>query len=619
MIRSIVKCSLYFWAKMMTDTNSKTLLNKIGLKRKLAARILLKSVTYAFALFGFLFILLLIAVIGMLSAPGGAVAVPQNTVLQIDFDQPLSEVRRDSLLTDMGSGAQPSFADVLFSIDAAGRDGRVKAIAAKIGNSELGLAQLQELREAIIIFRSRGKKAYLYSSGFGDFGGGTAEYYLASAFDEITMLPNSEAGLTGVSIEVPFLRNVLDKVGVSPEFYSRHEFKTAMASFTDKKASKLFYEEMESLARFLNAEMFRGIIPARYGELSQKDSRPIINQSPMAAEEALEMGLIDKTGYETDWREAIKKAHQGEFLDIADYAAQWAYRRNANGIALLVLEGAISEGVSIDSPFSGEAVVGADTVLAQIDEIAEDKNIKAVIVRINSPGGSYTASNQIWQALMRLKEKKKVPLVVSMGNYAASGGYFAALAGDKIFAGSMTITGSIGVLGGKMVLEEMWNKLGIDWMAVETGETSGVMSMNRHFNAREKELFNRSLDRVYADFIKKVSDARGLDLQRMDKLARGRVWTGHGAKENALTDENGGLLSALQEVKSAAHIKAEDAVSFVFYPKQKTLQEKISELTGGLQVAAAKRIQAELGLDISALGMLKRLQYDTVLEPFVIK
>lgn len=603
----------------MTDTNTKTLLSKMSLKRKLAVRILLKSVTYAFALFGFLFILLLVVVIGLLSAPGGSVAVPQNTVLQIDFDEPFDEVRRDSLLTDMGSGARPSFADLLLSIDAAGQDERVKAIAAKIGNSELGLAQVQELHKAVRVFRARGKKAYLYSPGFGSFGGGTSEYYLASAFDEITMLPNSEAGLTGVSIEVPFLRNVLDKIGISPEFYARHEYKTAMASFTDKKASKAFSEELGKLARFLTEEMFRGIIPARYGELSKRDFRPLMNASPMAAEDALQSGLIDKIGYETDWLAEIKKAHKGEFLDVADYAAQWMYRRNANGIALLVLEGAISDGTSIDNPLSGEAVVGADTVLAQIDEITKDKNIKAVIVRINSPGGSYTASSEIWHALKRLKEKKQIPLAVSMGNYAASGGYFAALAGDRIFAETMTITGSIGVLGGKIVLEDMWKKLGVNWMEAGTGETSGIMSMNRHFNAREKELFNQSLDRIYADFTRKVSDARGIDIQRLDKLARGRVWTGLGAKENGLVDENGGLMRALAEVRSAAHISPEDAVSIVFYPKQKTLQEKISELTGGMQVRAAKRIQAEIGLDISVLGMLKRLQYDTVMPPFVIK
>lgn len=603
----------------MTDTNSKILLNKMSLKRRLAVRILLKSVTYAFALFGFLFILLLIVVIGMLSAPGGAVAVPQNTVLQIDFDEPFDEVRRDSLLTDMGSGARPAFADLLFSINAAGQDERVKAIAAKIGNSELGPAQLQELREAVLAFREHGKKAYLYSSGFGDFGGGTAEYYLASAFDEITMLPNSEAGLTGVSIEVPFLRNVLDKIGISPEFYARYEYKTAMASFTDKKASKTLADEFGGLAQFLTEEMFRGIISARYGELSKKDFRPLMNASPMAAEEALQSGLVDKIGYEAEWLEEIKKTHKGEFLDIADYAAQWIYRRNANGIALLVLEGAISDGVSIENPLSGEAVVGSDTVLAQIDEIANDPDIKAVIVRINSPGGSYTASNKIWHALKRLKEKKKIPLAVSMGNYAASGGYFVALAGDRIFADSMTITGSIGVLGGKMVLEDMWQKLGVNWMVAGTGETSGIMSMNRHFNAREKELFNKSLDRVYSDFVRKVSDARGMDLQKLDKLARGRIWTGQGAEKNGLVDERGGLLRALVEVRSAAKLKPEDVVSIVFYPKQKTLQEKISELTGGMQATAARRVQMELGLDISVFGMLKRLQYDTVLPPLMIR
>ena len=610
---------LIYWSDKMTNTKSKTLLNKITVKRKLAVKILLKSVTYAFALFGLLFILLLFVIVGMLSAPVGAVAVPQNAILQIDLDEPFNEVRRDSLLTDVGSGIRPSFADLIFSIDAAGQDDRVKAIVAKISNSELGLAQMQELYGVIRRFRSHGKKAYLYSAGFGDFGGGTSEYYLANAFDEITMLPNSDFGVTGISIEVPFLRNVLDKFGVYPEFYARHEFKNAMASFIDKKSSKSFYDELSFLAEFFTEEMFRVIIPERYGVLSKKDYRSIINRAPMSSEEALNLGLIDKIGYEFDWREEIKKSYQGEFLDVADYASNWMYNRNANKIALLVLEGAINQGLSVDNPLSGEALVGSDTVLAQIDEIAKDKDIKAVIVRVNSPGGSYVASNEIWHALKRLKEKKQIPLVVSMSNYAASGGYFVSLAADNIFANTMTITGSIGVLGGKIVLEDMWKKLGVNWAFVETGETSGLMSINRSFNVRQKELFNKSLDRVYDDFVHKVAEARNIDITRMDKLARGRVWTGLGARENGLVSENGGLLRALEEVRSAAYIKPEDAISIVFYPKQKTLQEKISELTGGLQVATARRIKAELGLDISLIGMLKRLQYDMALPPFVIK
>lgn len=598
---------------------AKTVLSKIKLKRRLAVRILLKSVTYAFALFGLLFILLLLAVSGMLAGSGSIVSMPQSAVLAVNLDEPYAEVRHDSLLTDMGSGPAPAFADLLAGINLAARDDKVKALAAKIGDSGLGLAQIQELRGAIEYFRAQGKKAYLYSTGFGSFGGGTAEYYLAGAFDKVTMQPNSEVGITGVGAEVPFLRNVLDKLGITPEFYARHEYKSAMASFTDSRASQSLVSEMERLVAVLNKSMAEGIAAARLSSAGAAEVSALADKAPLAAEEAEALGLIDETGYESDWRAEIKKAEQGEFIDAADYAALWSFRKNTKGIALLVLEGVISEGTSLDNPLSGEAVVGSDTVLAQIEDIAEDENIKAAVVRINSPGGSYTASNEIHHALLKLKREKKIPLIVSMGNYAASGGYFAALAGDKIYADGMTITGSIGVLGGKMVLDELWKKLGVNWLKVDSGETSGIMSANRKFTARQKELFNKSLDRVYADFTRKVSEARQIPLADLDKLARGRVWTGSEAGENGLVDAVGGLAEALNEARKLAGFKDDEAYSIAFYPKQKTLQEKISELAGGMQVSAARRLQTELGLDISVLGVLKRLQYDAVLAPMIIK
>lgn len=601
------------------ESKVKIMLHKINLKRRLAIKILLKSVTYAFALFGLLFILLLFVLSGMLMGNGATVSIPQNAVLALDMDEPYAEIRRDNLLTDMGSGMIPSFADVLVSINLAAHDNRIKALSARIGNSGLGLAQMQELREAIEYFRAQGKKAYLYSTGFGRFGGGTSEFYLASVFDEITMMPNSEVGITGVSIEVPFVREVLDNLGILPEFYTRYEHKNAMTSFTDKLPPKIFSDEMKNLAFTLNEKMADGIVAKRFPQKKATDFMNIYNQAPLSAEDARQHGLIDEISYESDWKEKIKKNTSGEFISINDYAANWSFRKNSKGIALLVIEGAISEGTSMDNPVSSEAVVGSDTVLAQIEDIAKNKNIKAVVVRVNSPGGSYIASNEIRHALVKLKKERNIPLIVSMGNYAASGGYFVALAGDKIFADEMSITGSIGVLGGKIVLEELWKKIGVNWLFIDTGETAGVMSMNRRFNARQKELFNKSLDRVYADFVQKVSEARQISVDELDKLARGRVWVGMEAQKKNLVDVVGGLTAAMAEAKKLAGFSEAEAFSIMFYPKQKTLQEKISELTGGMQVVSAKYIQTELGLDISDFYMLKRLQYDAVLMPFIVK
>ena len=207
-------------------------------KKKLAVRILIKSLVYAFAIFGILFILLLLVILGLLrQEPGRATTIPRQTVLKINFDEAYREVRSDNLLTEISEVSPLSFYDLVKAINLAAVDDRVKVLVGRVGNSPLGLAQIQELRQAVATFRSKGKKAYIFSAGFGSFGGGTSEYYLASAFDEIWMQPNTDLGLTGVAMEVPFFRKLLDKVGIKPEFYARHEYKNAMASVLDERMS----------------------------------------------------------------------------------------------------------------------------------------------------------------------------------------------------------------------------------------------------------------------------------------------------------------------------------------------------------------------------------------------
>ena len=610
---------IFYSVEEIMDLGNPATPENVQVKRRFALRILLKSVTYAFAMFGFLFIMMLIVLCGLLTNPTVPVVVPEDAVLSIHLDEIYPETRRDTLLTEMGGMRPVTFAELLLSLEAAADDERIAALAAKISDSSLGLAQIQELHRAVEKFRSSGKKAYLYSGGFGEFGGGTAEYYLATAFDKITMRPNSELGLTGISVEVPFFRPLLDKLGVRPEFYTRHEFKTAMSSFTDANASENFRNELSRLVGKLNKQMKDGIIRMRFAKEAVPDMQSLENQAPLPAEEAVRLKLIDEEAFETDWRADLAEKYSGGAVALADYAANVGLRDEKNKIAVLVLEGILSEGQSIENPISGEAVVGADTVLAQIEEIAANECIKAVVVRINSLGGSYGASDEIRHALVRLKEERNIPLIVSMGNYAASGGYFVALAGDEIWADPGTLTGSIGVLGGKFVLADLWNKIGVSWLAVDSGETAGVMSANRSFNARQKELFNRSLDRVYADFVQKTAQARGKSADELDKLARGRVWLGAEAVAHDLADYVGGLSEAVDAARQKAFGSDEEKVSLLFYPKPRTWQEKVGDLMSHMQVSASSQLKTELGLEILPVDMLKRLQYDAVLRPFIIK
>lgn len=593
----------------------------LGKKRKkaLAARILLKSVVYSFAIFGLLFILLLFIVLGMLKQSGGVIkAVPENAVMVIDFDDHYPEMRSDDLLSEFSEIQPMSFYDLIKTINLAALDPQVKAIIGSVSQSNLGMAQIQDLRSSIETFRRSGKKAYLYSTGFGSFGRGTKEYYLATAFDEIWMQPNTEIGITGVGIEVPFMKGLLDKVGITPEFYARHEYKNAAASLLSKEFSPQFKSEMEKLGGGLFEQMIDDIVLAR--SVEKTELIKAVNNAPLFAETALDNKLIDKVAYKPDLIELVMNETDGEMINVLDYAMNIDEgHRNMPTIALMVIDGVISEGKSASNPLQGDAVAGADTIVEQLDEIAKDDKVKALVLRINSPGGSYTASNEIWYAVNRLKSKQNIPVVISMGDYAASGGYFTALAGDYIIAEPSTITGSIGVLGGKIVLSGLWKKLDVNWGELKFGDNAGILSSNHPFSAEEKKIFNRSLDNIYADFTAKVAEARHFDAAEIDKLARGRIWLGKKAVEKGLIDELGGINEAVAKAKDLGGIAPKTRFNITYYPKKKTFQEKLAQMLSGGPKISVNKVVNDLGFDSKEINMLKRMEYNTVLPPFVIR
>lgn len=581
-----------------------------------AARLLLKSLIYSFAIFGILFILLLLVVLGLLRKEGGsAAAMPDKAIITVDFDADYTETRSDDILAEITGVKAQTFMELIRAINVAAYDKDVKALMGKVSTTSLGLAQIQDLRAAIANFRRTGKKTYLFSGGFGSFGQGTKEYYLASAFDEIWMQPNTEAGITGLAIEVPFFKKVLDKIGVTPEFYSRYEYKTAMASMTDEKMSKYFKEEINRLGGTVFKRLTKDSAESR--GISEDTFVSLVNRAPLSAEEALSEKLIDKIGYKQDLTDSLKAEYNADLFVVSDYSANIReYKKKVPAIAFVVIDGVISEGESYANSLRNEAVAGADTILAQLEDIAKDKDIKGLVLRINSPGGSYNAANEIWYAVKKLKENKKIPVVVSMSNYAASGGYFVALAGDYILAEPSTITGSIGVLGGKIVIEKLWKKIGVDWNGVKFGDNAGILSMNHNFNKSEKAIFNKSLDVVYEDFTLKVSEARKLSLEEVDKLARGRIWTGETAADNRLVDGLGGIEAAVGRVLLTAGIEPDSKFRISYYPKEKTMQEKIQQLMGAGKNIYVNKVISEFKPEFEELRILQRLQYDAVLPPF---
>lgn len=582
-------------------------------KRK-ALKLIGKTIIYSFAVFGIVFILMLLGVLSLMSPKSKLAGIPKQVVLNVDFNLSYAEVRQDDFFAEFTNQSVYSVFDLVRAINVAATDERVKAVFASLNVTSLSLAQVQDIAEALKYFQSQGKKAYLFSSGLGSFGQGTKEYYLASLFDEIMMQPHSDIGMTGVSIEVPFLKNILQKVGVEPEFYTRYEYKTAVASVLNSDFTPTYKEELEKLGGGLFEQMVSGIAYQRKTETST--IKDLINQAPVFASDALEAGLVDKIGYRSELQSKLKEEYNASFYDMTDYMAHIADSEDEDlpQVAFLVLEGMIESGESSNNPLN-DAVIGSETVLRQLEELKQIKNLKALVLRLNSPGGSYTASDEIRAALIDLKKEKNIPVVISMSTYAASGGYFISLAGDYILADPATITGSIGVLGGKVVFQDLMNKLNVKWGEVKFGENAGILSMLHRFSPSEKAVFERSLDEIYQDFTSKVSQTREIDMAQMDQIARGRVWLGYEALGVHLVDELGGLQRAILKAKELAGILPETHFALQYYPRRETFQEKLTKfIENGGNLPMMK-----VWGDFDELKVLYRLKHDAVLPPMILK
>lgn len=540
--------------------------------------------------------------------------IEKNTYLTIDFNKPFSESDNSGIWTEFTDDAPLPFLKMLEAVEYAAADDNVSGLVAKINKTNLEPAQLQDIARAILRFEYSGKKTVVFSQGFGSLGQGSGDYYLASFFKQIYMQPHTYIGLTGISIEIPFLKNLLDKLGVTAEFYSRYEYKNAMASLTDTKISKAYAEEMTVLAQGLMSELELDI----KGNRKLQDSfENIVNKAPLTAEEGQKLGLIDGIMYMSQLEDKLKADGAEHFVNIKDYAAGLAPNSgNLPTVALLNLSGEIIDGESKDS-LRQDDIIGSESVVADIESIKKLPNLKAVVVRINSPGGRYNAADEIYFALKQLKEKTKVPVIVSQSAYAASGGYFISLAGDCIFAEPMTITGSIGVLGGKAVFGKLWKKLGVSWSRLNFGKNAGILSSIQPFSESEKKIFNKSLDDVYSDFTAKVAENRKLT-QPMDKIARGRVWLGRQALDLGLIDELGSTSEAIARAMDLGKIGKNQTFKIVSYPKAKSFGEKLSDLIANTGSIKAEQLIEQSGVDITNLKLFKRLQYDTVMLPIKI-
>jgi protease IV len=487
-------------------------------------------------------------------------------ILELDLTEGISEEPPSDPLTALTTMRRPRLADVLDGLRRARSDDRVKALVVKVGGRPIGLAQVQELHAAIREFAGSGKLTVAWAETFGDFSPGNVPYYLATAFDRIYLQPSGDLGLTGISVQNWFYRGALDKLGVEFQVGARGEYKSAAERLTEHGFSGPAREALQRLAASI-VEQLTGAIAQRLG-IPAEDARALIDRGPFVAGEALDAGLVDVLGYRDEVYAAVREAAGPDayLLYLGRYQRARTLGERArklpapaeDGVALIYATGPIRRGRTARSPLGGSSM-GSDTMGGALRSAAADHRVKAIVLRVNSPGGSYVASDTIWREVVRARQAGK-PVVVSMSEVAASGGYFIAMAADTIVAQPGTITGSIGVISAKPVLGQALDRAGVNTDSVTEGAHADMFTTSRPYSDEEWEKINGWLDRIYADFTGKVADGRGLSQDQVHEIARGRVWTGADAAGIGLVDELGGLGTALAVARQKASLPQSAAV-----------------------------------------------------------
>jgi protease IV len=538
-------------------------------------------------------------------------------ILELDLTEGVTEEPPADPVSAVLTMRRSRLADLLDGLRRARSDQRVKALVVKVGGRPIGLATVQEIRRAVEEFGDAGKLTVAWAESFGEFSAGNVPYYLATAFDTIYLQPSGDLGLTGIAMERYFLRGTLDQLGVDFQVAKRHEYKSAAEQLTERSFSGPAREATERLAASVTGQLTEAIAERR--GLDPAKVRELIDRGPFLATHAHEAGLVDELGYRDEVYARVRKhagpdaivQHVGRYQRsraLAERARSLPSRTGHRHVALVYATGPIRRGRSGRGPLSGGAM-GSDTISAALRAAADAPGARAIVLRVNSPGGSYVASDTIWREVVRARNAGK-PVVVSMGDVAASGGYFIAMAADAIVAQAGTVTGSIGVLSGKPVLSQLLGRAGVTTDSVTEGAHSDMFKTTRPFTEDEWALVNDWLDHIYADFTGKVAEGRRMPPDRVHELARGRVWTGADAVANGLVDELGGLDRAAAIARRRAGLPA--AAQLRIYPRNTPL-ERLRPASGDARPAAAVPGASLLA---EAWGPLWRLATQAGLSPY---
>ncbi len=556
---------------------------------------------------GIWIVLTMIGVAAVVSAVGilvlytvlsGGPSVPSQSTLVLRPGGELHEVSPGHVLGPLVDAGGTTVRSYVESLGKAKRDPRVRSVLLIPSAFQTPFwGKLQELRDAVLDFRQSGKMVVAFLEY-----GGEREYYLASAADQVFLLPTSPLDVSGVATYEIFLRGTLDKLGVYPDFLHIGDYKTAVNQLTEKTFTPAHREMAESLNRDAYEQLVTGIAEGR--RKMPSDVRALLDEGPFLPEAALAAGLVDGLAYEDQLDDRVRelRPEEGEVRRVEgnDYRRideRSVGIRPRSKIAVIYIVGAIASGRGGYDPVNG-AIVGSDTLVEQIREIRDDDDIKAIVVRIDSPGGSSTASDVVWRELMITRdERPSRPLVTSMSDLAASGGYYVALPGQVIVAEPGTWTGSIGIYTGKMVVAGTLDKLGVNMQPLTSGRNAAIQSPLTPYTQEQRAKIDAVMRAFYTQFVEKVAISRRMTVEQVEAVAQGRVWTGAQAKARGLVDALGGLATAVRVAKERARIPADEDVELIAYPPRRGLYELFVEQFGGSRVrfGALGLLRAMLG------------------------
>ncbi len=566
-----------------------------------------------FSIVAFIF---LIGIIGGLAAEE-EVVVAENSVLHLKLDAQITELQVENPLAGLPFSSEVPKIGLLQLKDAikhAKDDASIKGIYLEVSYPMAGFSSIEEIRQSLLDFRKSGKWVVAYDEVMSE-----SAYYLASAADKIYLNPEGEIEFNGLTIEISFFKRLFDKLEIKPQIFRVGEFKSAVEPFILDKMSAENRLQLTELANSIYGFTLQRIgearnIPAE--KLKEISDKMLVH----SAAEAKEYGLIDELYYkdqlidELKGRLSIAKSDDIKFIKYNKYRKTYSnYKSSKNEIAVIVADGTIMPGKADDQ----QQVIGADTFVEEIRKAREDDDIKAIVLRVNSPGGEFRASDMMWREIQLAKKAK--PVIASMGDYAASGGYYLAMGCDTIVAQPHTITGSIGIFGMMFDMSGfLGNKIGITFDEVRTGEFGEMYTVSRPLTEAEKNFWQKNLNKHYDTFTGKAAEGRGIPVEDIKKVASGRVWSGAQAQERKLVDALGGFDEALKIAAESAGVA--DDYKVRFYPEQRPfLENLISQLEENAKADAIKSELGESYIWYQQLNKIKTYQGEQARLPFEIQ